>query len=272
MRHACAALALVLSLTFGAANAQDQTLADVRQEIAVLVVELQTLKRELSTTGGVQTNIAGDTLQRVDLIEQELQRLTARTEALEFRIERVVQDGTNRVGDLEFRLCELETDCDIATLGETPRIGGETQPNVDVVAPVEQPDVTTELAIGERADFDRAVAALENGDPGQAVDLFASFTETYPGSPLSGEAHFFRGTALLELGRNRDAGLAYLESFSGTPSGPVAADALLGLGTALGKLQQIDEACATLTEVGVRFPGSELIQEAEAERSRLGCS
>ncbi len=32
--------------------AQDQTLADIRQELSVLSVEVQRLKRELSTTGG----------------------------------------------------------------------------------------------------------------------------------------------------------------------------------------------------------------------------
>ena len=95
----CLSLAMPLPLA-----AQDPTLADIRQELSVLFVEVQKLKRELSTTGGVSTNIGGDTLQRVDLIEAELQRLTAKTENLEFRIGRVVSDGTNRIGDLEFRL------------------------------------------------------------------------------------------------------------------------------------------------------------------------
>ena len=54
-------------------------------------------------------------LERVQNIETELQRLTALSEELQFRVERVVQDGTNRVGDLEFRLVELEGG-DISTL------------------------------------------------------------------------------------------------------------------------------------------------------------
>mgnify|MGYP000635975959 CR=1 FL=1 len=46
---------VVLGLAFGpvAAQAQDaQTLADVRQELTILNVEVQKLRRELSTTGG----------------------------------------------------------------------------------------------------------------------------------------------------------------------------------------------------------------------------
>jgi hypothetical protein len=40
----------------GAAAQDDQTLADVRQELTVLNVEIQKLRRELSTTGTAQAN------------------------------------------------------------------------------------------------------------------------------------------------------------------------------------------------------------------------
>jgi hypothetical protein len=63
-------------------------------------------------------------LQRMDALEAEIRRLASLTEDLQIRVDSVVRDGTNRVGDLEFRLCELEADCDIASLGETPNLGG----------------------------------------------------------------------------------------------------------------------------------------------------
>ena len=91
--------------------AQDraQSLADIRQDLNILYVEIQRLKGELSTTQGPSVSVAaGSVLERVQNIETELQRLTALSEELQFRVERVVQDGTNRVGDLEFRLVELE--------------------------------------------------------------------------------------------------------------------------------------------------------------------
>jgi tol-pal system protein YbgF len=256
-------------------QAQDtQTLADIRQELTVLLVEMQTLRRELSTTSGPSVSVSGDTLQRVDLLERELQRLTQRTEELEFRIDRIVRDGTNRVGDLEFRLCELEPGCDIATLGQTPPLGGQTSVAAAPAPPVSTPGASgqsEELAVGERADFDRALAALNAGDASAALSQFESFLMTYALSPLAAEAHFYRGAALSELGRPRDAGLAFLESFSGAPDGPLAPDALYRLGLSLAELQQTREACTTLGEVGVRFPGSLLVANAEAERARLGC-
>jgi len=254
----------------GPVAAQDQTLADIRQELTVLFVEVQRLKRELSTSGAASASVGGDTLQRVDLIEQGLQRLTSKTEELEFRISSVVRDGTNRVGDLEFRLCELEAECDIAALGETPMLGGEIATAETPVAVTPTDDA--QLAVGEQADFDRAVMALDQGDYQSAATQLGEFIGTYIGGPLSSEAHFLRGEALTGLGDTSGAARSYLNSFSGDPRGRRAADALLRLGTSLGALGQVSEACVTLGEVSARFPGAVQVAEAEAERQQLGCS
>lgn len=264
-------LCLVLSAALAVpARAQDQTLADIRQELSVLFVEIQQMKRELSTTGSPSLAVGGDTLQRVDLIERELSRLTSKTENLENRINQVVSDGTNRIGDLEFRLCELEAGCDIAALGTTSTLGGGSA--TPVATPQTPPSNETQLAMGEQSDFDRAKAALDTGDFRGAAALFATFAETYTGGPLTSQAHFYRGRALGELGETSRAARSYLQSFSGAPDGPLAADALYGLGTSLGELGQVSEACVTLTEVGVRFPGSPTAAQAEQERARLACS
>ncbi|MCB1330495.1 MAG: tol-pal system protein, partial [Maritimibacter sp.] len=99
-----AVLAAGLSLAPLGLAAQDraQTLADIRQELTVLYVELQRLGTELNTTGGAGAPaVAGTMLDRVNALEAEIVRLTDKIEELEFRIESLVSDGTNRVGDLE---------------------------------------------------------------------------------------------------------------------------------------------------------------------------
>jgi tol-pal system protein YbgF len=279
IRRTILAAALALAPLSGPAAAQDGTLADIRQELSVLFVELQRLKRELSTTGNPAMALGGTTaLERMDRIEAELQRLIGRAEEMELRIERVVSDGTNRVGDLEFRLCELEPDCDISSLGDTPRLGGDTPGEGAAITPAPLPPVeipngtpAPELAMGEQADFDAAREALDNGDHRGAADRFLRFTETYPGGPLNGEAHFLRGEALEALGETAAAARAYLAAFSGNPDGARAPDALLRLGIALGTLGQRDEACVMLAQVGVRYPGSVQEQQAQAQSQGLGC-
>ena len=269
-------LATAIGLGLGARHAsaqEDRTLADIRQELTILFTEVQKLRRELSTTGGAGVNTAGTSvLDRVSAMESELQRLTSKTEELENRINRIVADGTTRIGDLEFRLVELEGG-DVSTLGETTTLGGADQ--TAVAAPLPAPATTTDqasLAVGEEADFKRAQEALASGDFRAAADLFAAFNQTYPGGPLAPEAELRRGEALDKLGDTREAARAYLASFSAQPEGPLAPQALYELGRSLGVLGQTQEACVTLGEVGLRFPASPAVTLAENQRRAIGCS
>ena len=261
LRAAAVLLAVALGLS-QPARAQE-TLADIRVELGALAVEIARLRQELVPTAGIAAApVAGSALDRMNAIEAALARLTSKSEALELRINRVVQDGTNRIGDLDFRLTELEGGDD-GQIGTTPPLGGGTG-----AAPGQG---GAELAMGEQADFDRAKAALDSGSFRSAADLFAAFAETYPGGPLTGEAHFHRGEALMGLGETGNAARAWLESFSGSPDGARAADALLQLGLALNTLGQPQEACVTLGEVPVRYPGTAAAGQAVEARTTMGC-
>lgn len=268
-----AVFAVCLSLVLAApVAAQDESLADIRTELTALYRDILSVKSLLDPTGlRAGTSLSDNTLERVISIETSLQRLTARAEELEFRINRIVADGTNRVGDLEFRLCELEPSCDIGTLGETPLLGGadlgDTTPAFTGLTPTD----AEELALTERNDFERAQVALSEGRYADAEDLFDQFVQTYPGGPLGVQAQLGRGQALEALERPRDAARAYLEAFSLNNDGPQAPVALLQLGRMLAQMSQLDEACIMLGEVGRRFPESSASLEAGTEMARLAC-
>lgn len=273
-------LVLCLALLPFPALAQDkaQTLADLQAELARLSADFNGLKAELVQSGAASNGSAGgDALQRMDAIEAALTRITAKTEEIELKVNRVVSDGTNRIGDLEFRLCEQTTGCDPANIPETPVLGGDTA----AAAPAAGTDTTAtdtasaadapELAMGEKNDFDRAKGVLGQGDFRAAADLFATFTQSYPGSPLSEEANFNRGEALTKLGDTANAARAYLDAFTAKPDGPFAAESLLKLGQGLGTLGQTPDACVTLAEVGNRFPGTIHATNAQVSMQGLGC-
>ena len=268
-------LVLVLSLLPVLGHAQDraQTLADIRAELAALAAEFNALKAELVSTGAATSGAAGgDALTRMDTIEATLARLTARTEEIELRLNRVVSDGTNRIGDIEYRLCEATEGCDPANLGATPTLGGDAGGAVAPVAADPAPSTGgAELAVAEQEDFNRAKEVLGSGDFRGAEALFAAFTQSYPGGPLTQEAHFLRGEALTSLGETSNAARAYLDAFTADPNGTFAPDALLKLGEGLGALGQIPEACVTLGEVGVRYPGSMAATQATVAMQGFGC-
>lgn len=256
------------------ALAQDraQTLADIRQDMSVLYVEIQKLKRELSTAGGATAaQPSGTMLDRVNTIEAELQRLTGKTEELEYRINQVVEDGTNRIGDLEFRLVELEGG-DLSKLGETTTLGGvDPGPAPAPAQPVGDGGDGVQMAVGEEADYRRASEALAAGDFRGAADQFAAYVQTYPGSPLEAEAQLRRGEALEGAGEVKAAAQAYLDSYSGNPGSDVAATALFKLGRALDALGQTEAACQMFAQVPVRYPGADEVAQAQTARQALNC-
>jgi len=268
------ALILALGLSAPAAFAQDATLADIRQQLTVLYTDVQRLRSELSTTGALTTGAVGNTpLDRLNAIESELVRLTSKSEEVENRVNRVTTDGTNRIGDLEFRLCELEPACDIGSLGDTPSLGGvDSAASIAPAAPAPTPSSNPQLAIGESEDFQRAQEALASGDFRGAADQLETFSTSYPGSAVADQAAYMRGEALEGLGEMTNAARAYLEAFSTNPTGDKAPDALYKLGYSLGAIGQVQDACVTLTEVGTRFPGSAAETDARTAMTNFACN
>ena len=259
-------LALALALPVQAQE-DGETLADIRQSLTVLEAEIEGLRRELSNTGAPSVTLPETALERIDAIEAALRDLTARVEALTGRIDRIVRDGTNRIGDLEFRLTELEGG-DIGAVEPPEPLGGEAP-----AAPAAPPPAGgAELATAEQADYDRAVSALEGGDAAEAARLFGAFAEAYPGSPLAGEAQLRRGEALRDEGDLPGAARAFLAGFSADPDGEAAPETLLALGQALRDLDQTREACTTFAEVRIRFGEDPAAAQAGEASRALGCS
>lgn len=312
-RFAMAAVLLTTAALSGAAQAapDKQTLADIQADLNRVKAEVLSLKQELQPTGTSAMKVPqGSSIPtQISEIEAALQQLTNQTELLQNRIDRVVSDGTNRIGDLQYRLTELEGGDTSklgvpAPLGTQPGKTGSAAASGSAAAPTSPtgsaqstnagaaptagtsgagaaaagsaaataPSAPTqELAIGEQGDFDKAKAAFDAGNFKVAADLFASFAQTYTGGQLTGEALFMRGEALSRLGDTANAARAYLDSFSSYPKGPKAPDALTKLGVSLGKLGQTQDACTTLGQVSVRYPSSGAVVDAAQAMQSLGC-
>lgn len=266
LRSTLLSLAIVTTASVAVGQDTSRNLADIRSELSYLSSQIQGLRAELVETGAAQsTTASGPALMRVDAIENELRVLTGQVEELQFRIEQIAKDATNRVGDLEFRLTELEGG-DVSTVGKTRPIGGEA-PNVasDI------PD-GVELTVVEKSDYEAALASLNAGNFEAAVQQFDLFISSFPGGPLTAGAQFHKGEALAGIGDWKSAGRSFLDSFSSAPTGKIAPQALFKLGQSLGKLNKTSEACQTLSEVEVRFPADAMVTSADQEMQQLGCS
>ncbi|MCZ0962129.1 tol-pal system protein [Paracoccus benzoatiresistens] len=268
---AAAVLAVTVALP---AAAQEPTLADLRAELTDLRGQLQSLRSELVASGAAGFQAAGGdaAIDRMNAMEQRLARLTDRTEQLQNRIDRIVADGSRRIADIEFRLCEMDEGCDLAalTMQDLGRAGSPV-PNLGPATP-QAGGAPGPAAAGEQADFDAAKQVMATGDFRRAADMFGAVAEAHAGGALTAEALFLRGAALDSSGDTKGAAAAWLEGFAADPDGPRAAESLLGIARVIADEGDPTAACLYLAEIPARFPGTPFAIEAETRLSRLACS
>lgn len=249
------ALALV-----GPVHAQQLTLEDVRGDLAVLSLELEALRGELTASGNstLSARDAASALVRIDEVSADLRAALGRVEALEIKVRQVIEDGTRRVGDIEFRLTELEGGDTTLVNAPTPLGGTESQSDI----------ITT-----ERQSFNAAKKALEEGDGASAASLLAAFLGSFPDGPLTSEARFLQGEALVMQGDYQNAARAYLSGFSGAPDSTFAPLSLFGLSVSLYELGQRDQACLTLAEIQIRYAdiSDDFARSILAQRGAMSC-
>lgn len=277
IRRAVAAAALVVTMavtTAGPVMAQEPTLADLRADLNAVRAQLQTLRGELVASGAAGFQAAGgDTaIDRMNGMEQRLARLTDRTEQLGNRIDRIVADGSRRIADVEFRLCELDEGCDLSalTMQDLGRAGSPVA-NLGPAAP-QQNGGGKPAGAGEQADFSAAQQVMANGDFRRAAGMFDAVAQAHAGGALTAEALFLRGAALDSAGDPKGAAAAWLEGFSADPEGPRAAESLLGIARVIADDGDPTAACLYLAEIPARFPGTAFAVEAETWLSRLACA
>lgn len=279
-RLALMAALAALPVTTGTAMAQDRavdtaTLTDLRAELSDLRDELQGLRGQLRASGTEGFKAAGGAgaIDRMDSMEQHLARLTDRSEQLQNRIARSVETNGRRLADLEFRLCEMDSTCDLGALAMPGASAGVETGGTDLAPSAPSgPTMGGKVATAaEQSDFDTARAALNDGQFREAADLFGQVAETHAGGPLTAEALFLRGAALDSGGDPTAAAAAWLEGFAADPNGARAAESLLGIARVIEAQGDVTAACLYLAEIPVRFPATASATEAESRLDRLRC-
>lgn len=254
------------------------TLADLRADLNALKSALTALRAELLASGKKGFDAAGGdaAIDRMNAMEARLSQLTGEVEQLQNRVRRITRDATNRIGDIEFRICEMEEGCDLGAL-TTPDLGDQPAPAA-IPSPEKHSAVTTPLArrntastAAERAAFDTAQAALTRGDLAGAADLFGALATTHAGGPLTAEALYLRGAALDAMGARPEAAKAMLESFAADPKGDRAPESLLSLSRLMGDMGKTEESCLFLAELSRRFATTASAQEASRRMEAAAC-
>ena len=119
----------------------------------------------------------------------------------------------------------------------------------------------------------KAKIYISNSDYENAKKIFKNFVTNFPNSSLLPEVLYNLAETHYKTNEWKLAASTYLESFSLDPKGDYAPKALFGLALSLGALKQFNQACLTLEEVNLRFPGQNVIsiQNITETKKLLSC-
>lgn len=149
-----------------------------------------------------------------------------------------------------------------------------TQPgNTQAAALPGAPGRGTAIAGSARDEYDLAYGYILTGDYGLAQESFQNWLAAFPDDPQAADARFWLGESFYQQGEYRDAANAFLAVYKSAPDSQKAPDALLKLGVALSALGEKNAACATLAEVGRKYPqaSAALLSRVDEEERHAGC-
>ncbi len=241
---------------------------------------------------------------RLSALEGQIRDLTGRIEETLNRVTQVQQRLEKLVGDVDFRLGELEkgktpapADAAAAPASAAPttpgapvvrpgearlqlvpggpptapqaaQAGGAPAAASNVTLPAGPPETQYEFAYGL---YQQAVQ--DRGDFGRAETALRSFVSANGTHRLAGDAQYWLGETFYARRDWTNASAAFAEQFRRFPQNAKAPDSLLRLGQSLGQLNRKPDACGTLAELDKRYPNaSQSIKiAAQRERARLTC-
>lgn len=124
-----------------------------------------------------------------------------------------------------------------------------------------------------RDQFDLGYGYIQRKDYALAEDAFQTFLSKYPTDRLTPDAQFWLGESRFQRQRYDAAAESFLAVSTKHISNAKAPDAMLRLGQSLAALGQKEMACATLAEVGRKFPraSASVRQGVEREQKRVHC-
>jgi tol-pal system protein YbgF len=121
--------------------------------------------------------------------------------------------------------------------------------------------------------FDLAYGYLLRKDYALAEDAFEAFLKKFPKDRRAGDARYWLGESQFQRQRYDAAASNFLDLSTKNGNHPKAPEALLRLGQSLAALNQKEMACATLAEVGRKYPRApnSVKQGVEREQKRVRC-
>jgi TolA-binding protein len=224
-----------------------------------------------------------DLLGRLDSIEAQLNRLTARSEVNE-----------NAISMLEDRLDKLEASGAAVATAPVQPTGAIAVPDSNAPALVAKTPAKAPAAgkpSAARLARVEAIAKPDTGNPGddeysygfrlwdaglypEAQQQLKLFVDKYPSDPKISYGRNLLGRAYLDDKQPKAAAPYFLENYQKDPNGPRAPDSLLFLAESMIALKDNTRACRALAEFGDKYAGlatGRLQDQYARDRKQAAC-
>lgn len=241
-----------------------------------------------TTSTAPSTTAVTDILARLDALELQLQRLTARSE-----------ETTNSLTGLETRVAALETAAVAAPAEVEPEATEATNSNLAVMtgassggsAAAQQTAPSTAGPSPERIAAVRAIAKPQTDDAAddeysygfrlwnagfypEARQQLASFVESYPNHSRLTFGRNLLGRAFLDDGMPEEAARWFLRNYQADRTAARAPDSLLFLAESMIAMGDTRRACIALAEFGETYPAvatGRLADQYSSNLARVTC-
>jgi tol-pal system protein YbgF len=135
----------------------------------------------------------------------------------------------------------------------TPQMSAPPQ-QVRSATPPAQQLATLPPSASPQDEYDMAYGYVLHKDYSLAEQALRDFLKKYPNERLVPDAQYWLGESLFQQQRYRDAAESFLGVSTKFERSGKAPDALLRLGQSLAAMNQKEAACATLAEIGRKYP------------------
>lgn len=208
--------------------------------------------------------------------QQELARLQGAVEELRYKLDQLERRQRDLFLDLDRRLRELAgaTAAAGAPAAGAPGAAPVASPSPVAPAPSPTPAAPSSAAAAPSAAtgdsgalFNQALKALQGQQAATALRDFEAFLAQFPNDGRATEAHFWAGTAALQLKQFEKARQHFARIVFDQPRHELAPDAMLGLANALQGLGDKQGARDMLARLVERHPNT---PAGKIARERLG--
>ncbi len=281
------------------ASAQNAELQSLLQRLDRMSEDLRILQKDYyrgQKTGAARLNaqqptgakVGGrlaDAEIRMSNLESEMRNLTGQLEEVRHGMATMLQRLDGLVKDVDFRLTEIEH-----RLSKAPGKAAKTAATTGAAGSDASPPIANAEKQNQQTEAAPATTVLPQGTPIErynyayslltkmqlqaAETAFLEFLAQHGDDPLAGNAQYWLGETYYARQNLGEAARAFLMGIQRYPNSSKVPDSMLKLGISLGKLGNVEDACAAFLEMQRKFANlrSQVRKRMLREMKALGCS